>query len=296
MSAQVAVELGRMSRARQRKHRMLQEYVSLLRGSRYYIVADIRGLPASVLKGIREVLRERGSQLKVIKNTVFLLALRSAGRVVEGVEEVLRGQNAVVFTNENPFELMLFLEKRKITREARPGDIATNDIVIPAGNTGLSPGPILSLFGKLKVPTRIEEGSIYVVKDTVVAKAGDVITPELAELLNRLGMKPIESKLRVKAVCIDHKLVSPGEVVLDPKHYEERVKEAYAQALNLALNAALPVPEVVTHLVARAHAEALALAAEAVVLTPETAPAILARAEAAARALYEALRQRNPSL
>lgn len=293
MSFQEAVQL---SKAKQRKQRMLEEYEALLKSNKYYLLADIRGLPTSVIKGSRSILRERGSYLKVIKNTVFLIALERAGRVAEGIEKLLQGQNAVIFTNENPFEIMLFLEKQKIVREARAGDIATGDIVIPAGNTGISPGPVLSLFGKLKVPTRIEEGSIYVVKDTLVAKAGDVVTPELAELLSKLGLKPIESKPRIKAICMDHKLVTLDQVVLEPKHYEESIREAYAYAFNLAINAALPLPEVVSLLIRRAHTEALAIAAEAAVVTPETVSLVLAKAEAAARALYEAIKRRNPSL
>lgn len=296
MSLQEVVSRGQLSKAKMRKQKMLEEYESLLRSNKYFLIADIRGLPTSVIKGSRSILREMNSHLKVIKNTVFLIALKRTDRSVEGIEKLLQGQNAVIFTNANPFEIVFFLEKQKIVREARAGDIATGDIVIPAGNTGLSPGPVLSLFGKLKVPTRIEEGSIYVAKDTVVAKAGDVITPELAELLNKLGLKPIESKLRIKAICLDHRLVSLDQVVLEPRYYEESVKEAYSQAFNLALNAALPLPEVAGLLVRRAHAEALAVAAEAAILTSETVPIVLAKAEAAAKALYEALKRVNPSL
>jgi large subunit ribosomal protein L10 len=297
MSGQVAVVAReRLSPARQRKARMLQELKELLAGNKYFLVADIHGLPTSVVKGTRSLLREKGGHLKVVKNKVFLIALKESGRYIEEVEKVLQGQNAVIFTNDNPFSVVLLLEKQKIAREARAGDIATSEIVIPSGNTGMSPGPILSLFSKLNIPTRIQEGSIFIVKDTVVAKPGDRISPELAELLNKLGLKPIESKLRVKALCIDHRVVFPDEVELDPKVYAERLKQAYAEALNLAVNAVLPVPEVVEVAVRRAHAEALALALEAAIPTPEAMPLLLQRAEAAARSLYEALKSRNPSL
>uniref|UniRef100_A0A7C1T137 Large ribosomal subunit protein uL10 n=1 Tax=Thermofilum pendens TaxID=2269 RepID=A0A7C1T137_THEPE len=297
MSGQVTVVVReRLSPARQRKLRMLQELKELLTENKYFLVADIHGLPTSVVKGTRSLLRERNGYLKVVKNKVFLLALKEAGRYAEGIERVLQGQNAVIFTNDNPFSVVLFLEKQRITREARAGDIATNEIVIPSGNTGIPPGPVLSLFSKLNIPTRIQEGSIFVVKDTVVAKPGDRISPELAELLNKLGLKPIESKLRVKALCIDHRVVSPDEVELDPKVYAEKLKQAYAEALNLAVNAVLPAPEVVELAVRRAHAEALALALEAAIPTPEAAPLLLQKAEAAARALYEVLKRKNPSL
>ncbi|MEM4811055.1 MAG: hypothetical protein QXS92_04010, partial [Thermofilum sp.] len=103
-------------------------------------------------------------------------------------------------------------------------------------------------------------------------------------------------KPRIKAICMDHRLVTPDQVILEPKRYEESLREAYAQAFNLAVNAAMPLPEVVGLLVRRARAEALAVAAEAAIVTPETAPLVLAKAEAAAKALYEAVRRRNPSL
>ncbi len=297
MSGQIAVTVReRLSPAMQRKAKMLQELQDLLIKNKYFLIADIHGLPTSVIKGTRFLLRERDSHLKVVKNKVFLIALKETGGYVEGLEKVLQGQNAVIFTNDNPFSIVLFLEKQKIAREARAGDIATNEIVIPSGNTGIPPGPILSLFSKLNIPTRIQEGSIFIVKDTVVAKPGDKISPELAELLNKLGLKPIESKLRVKALCIDHRIVYPDEMELDPKIHADRLKQAYAEALNLAVNAVLPVPEVVEIAVQRAHAEAIALALEAAIPIPETTPLLLQRAEAAARALYEALKRKNPSL
>ena len=295
MSSALAVSTGRMSPIRMRKAKMVEELVYYLKTYKYFMVAGITGLPSSVIKGSRDLLRQKNSTLKVVKNTLFLIALKQAGRYSEDFKKVLVGQNAVIFTNSNPFEIIIFLDKQKITRAARPGDIATNEIIIPAGNTGIPPGPAISLFNKLNIPMRVQEGSIWVAKDTVVAKPGDVISPELADLLNKLGMKPIESKLNIKLIVIDGHIVRPEEVELAPQLYLERIKTAYSQAFNLSVNAALPLPEVMSLLVAKAHMEALSVAVKAGIPDKATLPHILAKASTEAQALYNLIKSKNPN-
>ncbi|QOJ78399.1 50S ribosomal protein L10 [Infirmifilum lucidum] len=295
MSQTVVLQTSKMSPARARKARLVEELKEYLRNYRYFMLAGTTGLPSSVIKGSRRLLYQKGSALKVIKNTLFLIALKEVGKYSDQFKDALKGQNAVIFTNENPFEVILFLDKQKILREARPGDVATREILIPAGNTGITPGPAISLFNKLNIPIRVQEGSIWVTKDTVVAKPGDVVTPELADLLNKLGMKPIESKLNIKLIVIDGRVVKPEDVELDPNLAIEKLRVAYSQAFNLAFNAALPVPQIVSMLVAKAYLQAMAVAVEAGIPDKSTLPYTLARAHSAALAIYNLVKSKNPS-
>ena len=80
-----------------------------------------------------------------------------------------------MFTNISPFRLNLIFAQNKVFLAAKGGDVATKDIAVPAGNTGIAPGPVLSEFKVANVATRIDGGNIWVAKDTVVAKPGDVI-------------------------------------------------------------------------------------------------------------------------
>ena len=108
----------------------------------------------------------------VAKNKISAIALKRAG--LQNADEFvskLTGQNALIFTNMSPFKLYLVLEKSKVNLPARAGDVASDDIVVPAGNTGIPPGPVLSEFKEANVQTRIESGSIYVSRDSVVASS-----------------------------------------------------------------------------------------------------------------------------
>jgi len=157
--------------------------------------------------------------------------------------------------------------------------------VVPAGNTNLAPGPVLSLFSKLKIPTNIKEGSIWVAKDTVVAKKGDMISADLAELLRKLDIKPIEVGLDVKAAYTDGVVLGAEALEIDLEEMRGELARAVAQALNLAMNIAYPTRETATALLARAYVEAMNLAANAAFPTRETVAVILARAHAQAMAL-----------
>jgi len=293
------VEYKRRKDYPEHKKSRIEEIRRLLASYRYIILLNITGVTAQVLHETRSVLRRRGSVLKVIKNTLTKLAIdrvKSEKPGIEKLKEYLTGQNAAVFTNENPFEVCLFLARNKIAREARPGDVATSDIVIPKGNTGLPPGPIISLFNRVGVPTTIREGSIFVMKDTKVASAGDVISAELAELLGKLGMKPIETSIEPKAAFLDGHVLAGDDLKIDIDSCRNMIVEAQQAATNLAVNAAVPIPETLELAVAKAHAEALSLAVNAGIVTRETAPMVLARAFAAAQALFEAVKSKKPEL
>ena len=261
-------------------------------------IADIAGIGSSQIFEIRRKLQDM-AVLRVSKNTLMKRAIDDIANLKPGIEklkEFLTGQNIFIFTNINPFELSLFLERNKVAREARGGDIAPNDIVIPAGNTGFSPGPIISRFNQYKVPIRIEEGSVVVVKDTVVVKKGEVIPTDLADLLTRLNIKPIEVGLRVKALYYRGHILTTDDLLLNIDQYKEDLSRAYLDAVKLALGIAYPVKELIDVMLIDAHTKAIALAVSMVIPTKETITYIMARALAEANAIVNLIAPSHPEL
>lgn len=239
--------------------------------------------------------RFRGEmEIVVAKNKLAVIALKRTK--LKGIEELtqrLDGQNALIFTDMNPFKLFLLLEKNRVDLPARAGDTATGDIVIPAGNTGQPPGPIISEFKEVGVSTRIDTGSIWVKKDTVVAKAGDKITPKLAGLLSKLGIKPIRAGVSLFTAYIDGMTLQEEDVRLDLSAYQKHLVEAHTAGLALALEASYPSPLILPMLLSRAAAHGRSLAAAAGHMTKETAPEILARAQREVSAVYAAAQQKG---
>ena len=92
-----------------------------------------------------------------IKDKVARIALSKLD--IPGIKEIaadLTGQCMLMFTNMSPFKLNVLLSKNKIMMAARGGDIASVDIVVPAKNTGIAPGPMLTEFKEAGIPTKID--------------------------------------------------------------------------------------------------------------------------------------------
>ncbi|MCG3109525.1 50S ribosomal protein L10 [Metallosphaera sp. J1] len=259
-----------------------------IRNSSTVMIADIQGFPTDKLHEIRKKLRGK-AEIRVTKNTLFLIAAKRAGVDVSKIENYITGSNAFIFSNDNPFAISIFLSKFKLKRYPMPGDKADEEVVIPAGDTGMTAGPILSTFGKLKVQTKVQDGKVHVVKDTVIAKPGDPIPPEAAPILQKLGIMPVYVKLKLKAAYHEGLIIPVSELEINLDQYSSMVAEASRNSLALGVEIAYPVPEVLKLTIGKAHLRALALAGEAGFLTPDTANAVLSRAVAKAYALVSAI-------
>ncbi len=230
----------------------------------------------------------------VVKNKIAALALKELN--LPGVQDFinfLKGQNMFIFTYMDPFKLYILLEKNKVNLPAKGGDIATDDVVIPAGNTGLPPGPILSEFKEAKVPTKIESGSIWVVRDTVVAKRGEVISSKLASLLSKLGIKPIRAGISINAVLWNGRVLTSEDVKVDVEAVKSAI-ETYAQdAIKLANYIKYPTKELLPTYIQEAVSKALSLATRIEYPTKETMPLILQKYHSIAEAILSKIKEKG---
>ncbi|MDQ3727698.1 MAG: 50S ribosomal protein L10, partial [Thermoproteota archaeon] len=172
-------------------------------------------------------------KIKIIKNKVAIRAFEKVKGVsgIENLSEQLEDQCALIFTNINPFKLNLIFAQNKVFLHAKGGDIATKEIFVPSGNTGITPGPVLSEFKTANVPTKIDQGTIWVSKDTLVAKPGDVISTPLASLLSKLNVKPIEAGISVNFAIAEGLQFQEQDLKLNLDEYKEELVRSFEQAL-----------------------------------------------------------------
>lgn len=272
---------------------MLQHIEELAKKYDTIIVSKLHKVRAGQLMLLRKNFRGE-LQMVVAKNKIAALGLNQAG--LKNAQEFvsnLTGQNALIFTNMNPFKLYLSLEKSKVNLPARAGDIATGDITIPAGSTGIPPGPVLSEFKEAGVQTRIEAGSIFVSRDSVVARTGDVISPKLAGLLARLNIKPIKAGLSIFLASSEGLLLLQKDIAIDLEQYRTDISRAAAEAMGLALEAAYITPESLPLLFGRGLRQAKKVASEAGYVTSDNANDVLGYAESQALAILDAAKRKG---
>jgi large subunit ribosomal protein L10 len=291
MSAQVAEQRKHYPK---KKRLMYQELQDL--PAKYNVIAlsKMTKVRATQLMSIRKKFRNE-IKIRIIKNKVAIRAFEKVKGIagIDSLSKQLEGQCALMFTNVSPFKLNLIFSQNKVFLAAKGGDVATKEIMVPAGNTGIAPGPVLSEFKVANVPTKIDQGTIWINKDTVVAKPGQVISMQLASLLSKLNVKPIEAGIAVNFAIAEGLLFKEQDLRINLEEYRDELVRSFQQALTLATEAGYMTPETVKPLLVKAQQQARSLAAEAGYLTPETADIVLPRAQAKAQSVASKAKEKG---
>ena len=228
---------------------------------------------------------------KVAQRAIEKLDMEGIGKM----KEMLTGQCLFMFTNMSPFELNIFLSKNKILLPARGGDIASMDVIVQPKNTGIAPGPMLTEFKENKIPTKIDQGTIWILKETTPVKKGDIISAKLAALLGKLDIKPIEAGIVLNAALSENVLFSEEQLVVDVEKIKMQLVQANQQAISLSIEASYITEDNIIQILAKASQAANNLSVEAGYITEENKEQILQKAESQAQGIANKAKNYTPA-
>lgn len=244
---------------------------------------------------LRKILKD-DVEFVSIKDKVAKKALESLD--VPGIKEILgdlTGQCMFMFTNMSPFKLNVLLAKNKIMMNARGGDIASIDVVVPEKNTGIAPGPMLTEFKEAGIPTKIDQGTIWIAKDSTPVKKGEAINEKLASILGKLDIKPVEAGISLFVALEDGLKYTADEMIIDVDKIRDEFVQAHQEAVSLSIEAAYVTPENISQILSKASQHARSLSVESGFMTDETKEQILQKADAQARSLAGQAKDYTPA-
>ena len=210
------------------------------------------------------------------------------------LEQYLDGSNVYMFTDLNPFKLALLLERGKVKTTAKAGDTAAMDVIVPAGNTGQPPGPIISQLNLVGLPTRIESGSVWVSKDTLVARKGEAIGEQLAGVLSKLNIKAVELGISMRAVFDNGLVIVGDQLKVDVDATRRSVEQSNQEAFALALGISYASKDTIKPLLQQAHQKAIALSVSAAIPTKDTIGELIRKANSEMTSLSGAVDKAKP--
>lgn len=241
-------------------------------------MANLSDIPAPQLQKMRRSLKD-SAVVKMSRKTLMSLALSESKKEnIADLEGHMEGQPAMIFTDMNPFKLYKILEASKTDAPAKAGSIAPADIVVPKGDTAFKPGPILGELQKVGIPAKIDKGKIVITNDKTIVAEGETISKEIASMLTRLEIFPMEVGIDLVAAYEDQTVYTSDVLTIDEEKTIADVQKAFTQALNLSVNAVIFNKESVPVLLQNANTKAMNLALNADVLTSKTRDMILAKA------------------
>ena len=231
-----------------------------------------------------------------IKDKVAKLAFEKAGITgVDKLSEKIAGQCVFMFTNMSPFKLNVLLGKNKVMLFARGGDTASMDVVIPPKNTGIAPGPMLTDFKENNIPTKIDQGTIWIMKETIPVKKGEPISEKLAGLLTKLDIKAIEAGIVLNSALENGSVYEQEEMIIDLEKFRNDLAQAHQEAISLSIEAAYITADNIEQVLAKAAQSARSVSTEAGYLTEDTKEQVLQKAHGQAQGVASKAKDYSPN-
>ena len=268
-----------------RKAQMYQQLLEIPKKYKVIAIVKINKVRASQILPLRKAFKGE-VEFVCVKDKVAQKALEKLNIAgIKGISEELTGQCIFLFTNMSPFKLNVLLSKNKIMMAARGGDIASVDIVVPAKNTGIAPGPMLTEFKEAGIPTKIDQGTIWIQKDTTPVKKGEAINEKLAALLGKLDIKPVEAGISLYTALEEGLKYSAEEMIVDVAKIRNAFTQFHQEAISLSIEAAYVTAENINQILSKAAQSARSVSVESGFMTDETKEQILQKAHSQAKSV-----------
>lgn len=278
-----------------KKTQMYQQMMEIPKKYKVVALVKTNKVRASQLLPLRKALKGQ-VEFVCVKDRIAQKALEKSDIPgIKGIADELVGQCLFIFTNMSPFKLNVLLAKNKIMMAARGGDIASVDIVVPAKNTGIAPGPMLTEFKEAGIPTKIDQGTIWIAKDSTPVKKGGVINEKLAVLLGKLDIKPVEAGISLYTALEEGLKYAEKDMVIDVEAIRNAFAQYHQEAVSLSIEAAYVTPENINQIIGKASQHARSLSVESGFMTSETKEQILQKAEGQAKGLASKAKGYSPA-
>jgi len=286
------------------KANYFEKLENAIRNHQKFLLVNADNVASLQFAQIRRTCRGK-AEIVMGKNTMMKKVIRGLIEEFPDFEKVLPAlvENVgFVFTNGDLLEIRDMLLNNKVAAPARAGAVAPCDVIVPAQNTGMGPEKT-SFFQALSIQTKIARGTIEIVSDVPLLKAGDKVGMSEATLLNMLKISPFSYGLKVVQCFEEGSMFDPSVLDITEDDLRAKFMAGVNNVAAVSLNIGYPTTVSAPHSIANGLKNLLAVAAATEITFPaaEQMKAYLAdpsafacAAPAAAEATQEAAKEEEP--
>lgn len=251
-------------KSKDRKYQLADELKEHFDTYQKLFIVDCDNVGSDQLHAIRKSLR--GNALVYCgKNTQMRRVIRELednGRPeLDKVRQACKLNVALLFTNEDLCWTRDQILNNKKPSAAKAGASAQCDVTIPKGITALEPS-MTSFLQALNIGSKITKGSIEIINDVELFKAGDRVDASQAALLQKLEITPFAYGLVPKYVFDNGSLFEPDVLDIADSQIIESFKQCLKQTACVSIVLNMPTVASVPYSILLAFANLLAVAAE----------------------------------
>jgi len=219
------------------------------------------------------------------KNTMIRKAIRGHLENNSALEQLLpliKGNIGFVFAKDDLPSIKKILLANKISAAAKAGTIAPNDVIVPAGPTGLEPTHT-GFFQALNIQTKINKGAIEIINNVPLIKTGQKVGNSEAALLLKLDIKPFQYGLVILNVYDNGTIYDSAVLDLSDDQILAKFNNGVKNVASVSLATGIPSVASLPHSLIRGYKNVLSIALGANIGIPQTERLLKAAASAPAK-------------
>jgi len=215
------------------------------------------------MQNIRKALRGKATLL-MGKNTMIRKAIRGylgKNPAFESLLPVVRGNVGFVFVKDDLNAVRAELLKNRVGAPAKAGGVAPNDVIVPAGPTGMEPTQT-SFLQALNIASKINKGQVEIINDVHLIKTGDRVGNSEAALLAKLNIRPFSYGLQVLNVYDNGNVYDPSILDITDSVLLDKFRAGINNIASIGLQIGYPTIASLPHSVINGYKDLLAISVE----------------------------------
>jgi large subunit ribosomal protein LP0 len=247
-------------KAKKRKEEYFPKLTQLCNEYNKVFVVTADNVGSTQMQQIRFALRGTGVVL-MGKNTMIRKALRGLAKENPKLEKLIpwvKNNVGFVFTKGDLKACRTILLANKVAAPARVGAVSPVDVVVPASNTGMEPTKT-SFFQALNIPTKITKGTVEIMNDVQLIKAGEKVGGSEATLLQMLNIKPFFYGLQILAVYDNGSVFDSSVLDITDEILTEKFRAGVANVAALSLAIGRPCEASIPYSITAAFRDIISL-------------------------------------
>jgi len=225
------------------------------------VIADNVG--SHQMQNIRKAIRDKGIIL-MGKNTMVRKAIRAvadSNPKLQAILPYIKNNVGLIFCKDDFQIIKKTISQLKVAAPAKVGAICPNDVICPAGPTGMEPTQT-SFLQALNIPSKIVKGQVDILNDVKILVKGQKVGQSESTLLAKLNIKPFSYGLIIQTVYDDGSIYDVAMLDMTDADILNKFNTGVQTVAALSLAISYPTVASLPHVIMRGYKKVLSIAIE----------------------------------
>jgi len=243
-----------------RKQNYFSKLNKLLEDYHKVLIVGADNVGSHHMQTIRKSLRGR-AVLLMGKNTMVRKAIRGIAESNPKLQTLLpfiKGNVGLLFCKDDLTGVKKTVAELRVAAPAKVGAICPNDVIVPAGPTGMEPTQT-SFLQALNIPSKIVKGQVDILNDVRILQKGQKVGQSESSLLAKLSIKPFSYGLSILTVYDEGSIYDVAVLEMSDADIVAKFSAGVGRVAAFSLGIGYPTVAALPHVLIRGYKNLLSI-------------------------------------